>query len=212
MKLISKGAEASIYLDSSTTFKKIVKTRHEKKYRIKELDEKLRKSRNNREIKVLEKLKNSEIPVPKITEKGPDSSIHLEFIEGKKLKDILTEENCAEIGEKIGKNTGILHSQNIIHGDLTTSNMMLHEGKIFLIDFGLSFFSHKPEDKAVDLHLLKQALKSSHHKIFEKCFKAVLENYEEKCGNYPEIMKRLEKVESRGRYKNKKSVSSPQNP
>ena len=205
MKLISKGAEASIYLDS----KKIVKTRHEKIYRIKELDKKLRKARNNREIKILEKLKDSEIPVPKILGNNPHKNeIHLEFIEGQKLKDVLDKQNCVELGSKIGRNIALLHSKRIIHGDLTTSNFILRKGKIFLIDFGLSFFSHKPEDKAVDLHLLKQVLRSSHNNCFEKCFNAILKSYENACENSSEILKRLKKVESRGRYKGKKKLVS----
>ena len=95
-----------------------------------------------------------------------------------------------------------MHNNNIIHGDLTTSNMIL-ENEIYFIDFGLSFFSDKTEDKAVDLHLLRHALESKHHKIFEKSFKAVLNGYKSKCRKYNETIKRLEKVESRGRYKGK---------
>ena len=74
------------------------------------------------------------------------------------------------------------------------------ENKIFFIDFGLSFFSDKTEDKAVDLHLLKKALESKHYKIFEECFKAALEGYK-KSDNYEAIIKRFQIVEKRGRYK-----------
>ena len=201
MKLIVKGAEASIYSSNS----KIIKIRHQKKYRISELDEKLRRTRNNREIKILKKLEGSGIPVPKVL--GSDSEnneIQLEFIEGKKLKDVLDGQNCTDLGTRIGRNIARLHSKRIIHGDLTTSNMILKEGEIFLIDFGLSFFSVKAEDRAVDLHLLNQALKSSHSSCSEECFSAILRSYGRTCENYSEILNRLEKVESRGRYKGKK--------
>ena len=70
--------------------------------------------------------------------------------------------------------------------------------KLYFIDFGLGFFSTKAEDKAVDLHLLKQALESKHYKNFEKLYKTILKNYKHK-----DVLKRLEKVELRGRYKGK---------
>ena len=77
--------------------------------------------------------------------------------------------------------------------------MILKDNKIYLIDFGLGFFSSKIEDKAVDLHLLKQALESKHYENFEKYYKVILDNYKHK-----DVIKRLEKVELRGRYKRKK--------
>ena len=46
----------------------------------------------------------------------------------------------------------------------TPTNDMIYDKKIYLIDFGLSLYSNKPEDKAVDLHLLKQALESKHYR------------------------------------------------
>jgi len=96
-----------------------------------------------------------------------------------------------------------LHNEGIIHGDLTTSNMMVSEGEVFLIDFGLSFFSDKVEDKAVDLHLLRQAIESKHHTVYETAFAEVLKSYEENCENSKEVLKRFEIVESRGRNKAK---------
>ena len=76
--------------------------------------------------------------------------------------------------------------------------------EIYFIDFGLSYFSHKIEDKAVDLHLLKQALESKHYKVWEKCFKAALKAYKKESEDTKEVLKRLETVEKRGRYKSKR--------
>ena len=102
-----------------------------------------------------------------------------------------------EIGVKLAK----LHDSDIIHGDLTTSNMILDKEIVF-IDFGLSFHSNKIEDKAVDIHLFKQALESKHFKVKEKALEEFLKGYK-KSKDYAEIMKRLEQVELRGRYKHK---------
>ena len=197
MKLIGKGAEAEIYQDSG----KVIKKRVSKRYRLKEIDESLRKSRTKREAKIIEKMPK-EIPHPDLL-KTDDKNMNIEmsFVQGEKVRDILDKhlDICNEIGEKIA----LLHNAGIIHGDLTTSNMILSKGKVFLIDFGLSFFSEKVEDKAVDLHLLKQALESKHYKVFEKAFQLVLIGYKTKSKNYNEIIKRFEVVEQRGRNKAK---------
>ncbi len=197
MEKIAQGAEALIYTKEG----RILKERSPKKYRLKELDDSLRKFRTKREAKFIEKLPISGPKLIKIDEQN--MIIEMEFIDGPKVRDILEKKIglSSEIGEKIA----ILHNNGMIHGDLTTSNMIMNEKykKVYFIDFGLSFFSNKIEDKAVDLHLLRQALESKHHKIFEKAFRLVLEGYKEKSDNYEEIMQRLEKVEERGRNKHK---------
>jgi Kae1-associated kinase Bud32 len=204
-RLIAQGAESKLYLDGD----KIVKERFTKKYRIKEIDEKLRKFRTKREAKILEKLALINFPSPRLIETDKKERITMENIKGVLLKDILDRDYrklSAEIGEKIA----VLHNNNLIHGDLTTSNMILTKNnkEVYFIDFGLSFFSHKAEDKAVDLHLLKEALESRHYKIWEKSLRRILEIYKKKAKNSDETIKRLEKVEKRGRYKGKKCTSS----
>ena len=105
-----------------------------------------------------------------------------------------------KILESIGEQISKLHDNNIIHGDLTTSNMIVKEGKVYFIDFGLGFISNKIEDKAVDLHLLKQALESKHHENWEESFNEILRGYN-KSKNFKDVINRLDKVERRGRYK-----------
>jgi len=199
MKKIGGGAEAVIYQNKSV----VIKDRIKKAYRLKQIDEKLRKFRTRRETKVLEKLNAIAFPTPElILSDDKKMLIKMQFLKGKKLRDVLNNTNCIKLCKELGKKIAILHNNNIIHGDLTTSNMILNK-EIYFIDFGLSFFSEKVEDKAVDLHLLKQALESKHYKIFENAFKAVLSGYKIKNLDYNIIIKRLEKVESRGRYKGK---------
>jgi len=197
MKIIQQGAEAIIYLDKD----QIKKERVSKGYRIEELDEKLRKLRTRSEGKIIEKL-NKLIKVPRIIDVDDKrKEIIMEYINGKKLSECLEELNWKSVCKKIGIGIGKLHNQNIIHGDLTTSNMILRDDEVYFIDFGLGFHSHKIEDKAVDLHLLKQALEAKHYKIAEECIKIIFENY--KSERYKEVLEQLKKVESRGRYKEK---------
>jgi len=200
-KLIAQGAESKLFLTGAT----IVKNRFSKKYRLKEIDEKLRKFRTKREAKILRKLEAINFPSPKLIAEDGSENIEIEYIKGRLLKGILEKKSYIPISREIAKNVAILHNNHIIHGDLTTSNMILSKNnKIYFLDFGLGFFSHKLEDKAVDLHLLREALESKHYTIWEKCFKAVLQSYEKNAGNGKEVLKRVRIVENRGRYKGKK--------
>ncbi len=201
MELVAEGAEASIYSGNG----RIVKKRRRKGYRIRELDEKLRIFRTRREAKILDKLREIGVAVPKlISADEKATTMEMELVDGEKARDVLDSGNCERICEEAGEMIGTMHSNGIIHGDLTTSNMITdRKGKLYFIDFGLGFFSDKAEDKAVDLHLLKQALNSSHSRIAEKCFAAVVGGYKRTSGSSGEILKRLEKVNGRGRYKGK---------
>ena len=195
-KLIAQGAEAKLYVSGS----KLIKERIKKSYRLEVLDNRIRKLRTRREAKLLSR---ANVNVPRLLKIDEENSIlEMEFIKGDLLKDGLDSlelkkslEVCKQIGEEVSK----LHEQDIIHGDLTTSNMILKDNKVYFIDFGLGFISQKAEDKAVDIHLLKQALESKHYKKFEEYYSVILKNYKNK-----EVIKRLEKVEARGRYKIKK--------
>ena len=197
MKIIKQGAEALIYKENNY----LIKERIKKSYRIDDIDNRLRKSRTRSEFKLLQKTSNA----PKVIDSDDaEMKIKMEFIDGKLVKNILDNMNknkrnllLREIGGKIAK----MHDRDIIHGDLTTSNMILKD-RVYFIDFGLGFISNKIEDKAVDLHLLKQALESKHYRHFEESFREVLEGYK-LSRDWKEVLRRLEKVEKRGRYKNK---------
>jgi TP53 regulating kinase and related kinases len=201
-KQIAQGAEAIILKEG----KNIIKERIRKGYRHPELDNQLRKRRTRSEAKIISKVSKI-ISCPEIIDSDDTScSIKMEFIDGKMLSghldDFKTNEAC-KICRKIGENIAKIHKGGIIHGDLTTSNMILRENKVYFIDFGLAFHSSKKEDKAVDIHLMKQALESRHFEKWEKYFEEVMKGYQKYCEDYKEIMKQFEKVEARGRYKGK---------
>ena len=110
-------------------------------------------------------------------------------------------QNLEEVYEKIGEFVGLLHSNSIIHGDLTTSNILLDtKGEIWIIDFGLGYISTQIEDKAVDLLVLKHTLQSSHSSVYDITFDAFLNGYQVKNAKYQEIVKRMRIVENRIRY------------
>ena len=195
--VIQQGAEAVLIKRGEV----LLKRRVAKGYRLKVIDDKLRGIRTRKEAKLIEKA-GKLINVPKMLKvNDKEMEIEMDFIEGKKLSESLDEmKNWEEVCLEIGKSIGKLHDSGIIHGDLTTSNMIYSDGKLYFIDFGLGYENGRAEDKAVDLHLIKQALEAKHFLHFDKFFKAVLEGYESSKG-YGEVMKRFEKVEKRGRYK-----------
>lgn len=200
-KIIQQGAEAIILLKKG----EIIKKRAKKSYRISEIDDRIRKFRTRSEAKLLTKASRI-INIPKIRMINEiTKEIIMEFIDGKKLSEHLDnfslkkqKEICRLLGESVAK----LHDSDIIHGDLTTSNMILRNNKIYLIDFGLGFNSHKFEDKAVDIHLLRQALEAKHFKNWEILFEEVLKSYS-KSRDSKIVLERLKAVEKRGRYKEK---------
>ncbi len=203
MRILAVGAEAVVYADEAK--KEAIKQRQPKKYRVKELDARLRLSRLRRETKVMETLQQLGINVPKIIKADEKTAtITMRLVEGKKARDVLGSGNYSGICREIGKAVGLMHMNNIVHGDLTTSNMIVNgSGKLFFIDFGLSAFSRREEDKAVDLHLFRQALESSHHSIANGCFEAAIRAYKEANSGWKPVLSRLEIVEERGKYKHK---------
>jgi len=193
--VIQQGAEAIIIHKGDS----VIKDRVSKGYRHPELDKKIIKQRTKSEAKILEKASKL-IPCPLPTN-VEFNEIEMPFIEGKKLSENLEKLDYKKISKIIGNQIAKIHDNNIIHGDLTTSNMIWNnnENKLYFIDFGLGYISPKLEDKAVDLHLIKQALEAKHYSIYKECEKIILDNYNSK--DKDKILSQLKKVEARGRNK-----------
>jgi len=203
-RIIQRGAEAVIFEEGMD----VVKCRVKKSYRISEIDNKIRKLRTRGEAKLLERAgKLIDVPEMKRVDEVA-GTINMEFVKGKKLSDnlnLLSKKKQEDVALIIGQNISKIHDADIIHGDLTTSNMIFVDekmSKVFFIDFGLGFISKKIEDKAVDLHLLKQALEAKHFERWEILFLKVLKGYL-MSKNYENVLEQLKKVEMRGRYKDK---------
>nr|MBA4404680.1 Kae1-associated kinase Bud32 [Nanoarchaeum sp.] len=201
MKILHRGAEAILYLENNI----LVKKRISKGYRHKFIDNTKTKYPTRKEYKLLTKASQI-INVPKVLEIDEANSIvKMEYIKGDVLKNTLdsyTKSKREKIARLIGEQTAIMHDNDIIHSDLTTSNMILKNNKVYFIDFGLGYISKKIEDRAVDLHLLKQALESKHYKHYKELYENVLNGYK-KSKDYQKVLTQLEQVEKRGRYKRK---------
>jgi Kae1-associated kinase Bud32 len=190
--IIARGAEAIIKKENDF----IIKERIKKGYRVCELDEKIRRQRTKIEAKIIREARRIGINVPKIIEEG-EFYIKMEYIEGKILRNVEINE---KIIREIAKIVANLHKNDIIHGDLTTSNFILKDDKIYLIDFGLAKFSRKIEDKAEDLLVLFYTLKGVHFEIFEKHWKDFEEEYIKNYSEGENVIKRMYEILKRGRY------------
>ncbi len=199
---ICSGAEAVLYIEEKEGKKVLVKERVEKKYRVAELDKKLRKERTSGEANLLNKAIRNGLPVPRVLD-STDYKIEMELLDGEKLKDVLDQKNEKEIRSisiQIGTIIAKLHACGIIHGDLTTSNMILQKEKIYLIDFGLGKNSAKIEDQATDLYLIYEAVKSTHFNNLKAIWESILDGYKE-YQKHNDVIKRFEEISKRRRYK-----------
>jgi Kae1-associated kinase Bud32 len=199
-RIIKIGAEAIISETTINGKKCIKKNRIKKDYRAKELDEKIRAQRMKREANILRKAARIKLRVPEIYfEDKKNKILYLELIKGKLLKEWLNNKNKKVLID-LGKTIGLLHKNNIIHGDLTTSNVIKENKKLALIDFGLAFESQKIEDKAIDLLNLKRTFNATHSNI-KNGFNLIIKGYKKEEPNYLKVIKQLNEAEKRARYK-----------
>ena len=205
--LIKKGAEADLYLVIWNDLKVIKKIRRKKSYRLPQLDLSLRRSRTGHEVQLMSDAKRAGVSTPFIYMVNVKATtIIMQYVEGPIVKEILNTlahdervQLCIDIGVLIGK----LHNFGIVHGDLTTSNMIYTKNcKLFLIDFGLSEYSKELEKRGVDLLLAKRSLQSTHYRFEKECFEALFKGYSSEMGKTiaQEVLSRVEEISKRGRY------------
>ncbi|MHA1109497.1 MAG: bifunctional N(6)-L-threonylcarbamoyladenine synthase/serine/threonine protein kinase [Promethearchaeota archaeon] len=205
-EVFRKGAEATLIKSTWENGELLIKHRTPKSYRISKLDTLLRNQRTLAESRSLIRAKQFLVPVPVIYDIDlVDAAITMSYIEGDRLKDQiphLKPSKLHDVFERIGKIIARLHKNDQIHGDLTTSNIILTpQDTLFFIDFGLAFVSTSEEDKSVDLHLFKRVITSTHGEYYEDIYPWFLKGYKTEYGKESKaILKGIEEVELRGRY------------
>lgn len=202
MKLLKKGAEGDIFLTRHENVPAILKTRKKKQYRNEILDDRIRSSRTIRESTILSEAKEFGIRTPLVyLVNHGDCTILMQQIKGSVVRDLAGKKLVSACRE-IGKITGTLHKNGIMHGDLTTSNFILSGGKIYTIDFGLSQRTTRTEDHAVDLRLFKEILNSAHVNMMKTLWSSFLKGYRSAVGydRYSKILDHVSVIEGRGRY------------
>jgi TP53 regulating kinase-like protein len=173
------------------------------------------------------------IRVPRVIRISPPS-LFLEYIDGPSVKEFLRsrilkatttkkgeenndhnqKEDCnssislEDLAKSIGQMVGRIHNKGIVHGDLTTSNMMMifkvgiddgddgagetHSNSntaavtsydLCPIDFGLAKSTTSAEEQAVDLYVLERALESTHPELPGTFLQQILTSYGEETSS-----------------------------
>jgi Kae1-associated kinase Bud32 len=203
MEILRRGAEAEIRRGRWLGRDVIVKTRVPKEYRHEGLDRSLRASRTRNEARLIRDARELGVPTPVIYDIDPAAAeITMEEIRGPRVKDELesaSKDRAKDLCREIGRLTALLHRGGIVHGDLTTSNMVLADGRVWLIDFSLGGRGALYEEMGVDLHLLKEAFQSAHSTLLD-LFPEILDAYLQNFDRAPEVIRKMKEIEGRGRY------------
>ena len=201
--ILKRGAEAEIRTAEFLGRSAVAKVRLPKAYRLPALDDNLRKTRMRTEARLMAEARAAGVAVPVLYDIDLQGhTITMEFVEGPTLKDALEAggPQAAVLAREMGHVAGRLHRAGIIHGDLTTSNMVVRDGGIVMLDFSLGGKARDPESRGVDLHLLREALTSTHARA-RAYYREVLAGYREVLGAEADaVLAKVKEIESRGRY------------
>ncbi|KAM6319311.1 EKC/KEOPS complex subunit TP53RK [Podargus strigoides] len=212
LQLVQQGAEAHVYRGLFLGRAAVAKIRVPKRYRHPALEERLSRRRTAQEARSLLRCRRTGIAAPAVYFVDyVTNSIYLEdIVDSISVQDHINSiqrsgndtSSLLILAEKMGELLARMHDEDIIHGDLTTSNILLRPPieklDLVLIDFGLSFISGLPEDKGVDLYVLEKAFLSTHPNT-EMMFEALLKSYAATSKKSGPVIKRLDEVRLRGR-------------
>ncbi|MEK6987998.1 MAG: KEOPS complex kinase/ATPase Bud32 [Candidatus Thermoplasmatota archaeon] len=200
---LKRGAEAELRRTEFLGRPAVEKFRVPKAYRLPALDEGLRRARIRIEARLMSEARAAGVAVPILYDINLfENKIVMEFIDGPTVKDVLEEggPRAHTVAKDVGRIAGRLHKAGIIHGDLTTSNMILQDGRIVMIDFSLGGKDETTEARGVDVHLLREALTSAHRNA-AAYYRDVLAGYRQAFGRGAEdVIRKVKEIESRGRY------------
>lgn len=185
-----RGAEAVIDLGTVD----VIKSRLVKRYRAASLDKRLRHERTRSEARLLSAARRSGVATPIIRDID-DTTIIMERVFGEVLKAGLSPERLLAVGEAVGR----LHATGIVHGDLTSSNMIVREGQVVVIDFGLAQATEELEARGVDLHVLLQSLTAAVSDPSD-LVDAFVRGYRRSFAGAGAVLEREEEIRRRGRY------------
>jgi Kae1-associated kinase Bud32 len=203
--LIARGAEAELRIVEWMGRRALAKRRLPKAYRLPELDARLRQARTRIEARLLREARQAGVATPLVydVDLAADScTLTMEFIEGEQVKRLLNSlpiSQAKKMARRIGAIVGVLHGGGIIHGDLTTSNMLWSDGRMYFIDFGLGSMTDAVEARGVDLRVLKEAFGSTHSHL-GGFFDVILKGYCNAFKGGKEAVERMGDIASRGRY------------
>jgi len=205
-RLLYKGAEADVFLGTWSGIPAVYKVRRRMEYRLEVLDSMLRMQRTVHEAGMIAAAKEAGVEAPFLYFLSPPrATIVMEHIVGTRMKDAVANGRKADaegLFRRLGGCVARLHAAGIMHGDLTTANVIIRNGGLVFIDFGLSVHSTRVEDKAVDLRLIKETITGAHSPVASTATEALFEGYCEAVGERKAklVLRQLGEIERRGRY------------
>ena len=206
LQLISMGAESYIFRARFMGIDSVIKWRFPREYIPKEFDYEMRRSRTELEAKIMLKALslNVNVPTPLFVDLD-DCILIMTFIEGENLRDVVKEvdkETLCRITKTVGSYAATLHRNGIVHGDLTTSNVIVSKGDVYLIDFGLASFSKRLEDMAIDVHIFFRSVESAHYTVGDVMKSCFIDGYKAVAGEEEtnKVLKTVQNIRLRGRY------------
>src|SRR5256712_10682166 len=205
--LLHRGAEADLSLATVGPWRVVVKRRVKKEYRNPSLDQQIRHDRTISEASVIHEAKTAGARVPSIVgvdiENNAIVMTHLAGTVARECLDDMGKSEAQKLLRSIGEQIGLLPTAGIVHGDLTTSNVIVSAtGAPFIVDFGMSRRSIEPEDRGVDLHLLQRSIVASHNKNPSSMMNAMIRGYEQTAGKKvaDSTWGKAREIARRGRY------------
>jgi TP53 regulating kinase-like protein len=205
-RLLYRGAEADIVSGTWRGLAAVYKVRRPLSYRLAELDIAIRHQRTLHEAELVHSARKAGVLAPRLYYiDAPRTTLVMEYVEGNRLKEFVSsapEEEAGKLFRVLGRDIARLHSAGITHGDLTTANVIMRDGELVFIDFGLSNHSSRLEDHAVDLRLIKETLVGAHPSISSMALERLCDGYSREAGakRTNAVMKQLRSIERRGRY------------
>jgi Kae1-associated kinase Bud32 len=181
----------------------VEKVRLPKAYRHERLDDEIRRARIRTEARLMAEARRLGISVPILYD--VDLARHrlvMEYVDGPQVKEVLQKRlaDPAPVARAVGRLAGTLHANGIVHGDLTTSNMLWRDGRIHAIDLSMGEKTDSVESQGVDLRLLKEAWTSAHFDLQGLFESEVLAAYREAHAGADAAIAKLAEIEERGRY------------
>ena len=205
-RLLYRGAEADVVLGDWQGLEAVFKIRKPLTYRLQVLDEAIRRQRTVHEAEMIHLAKKAGVASPILYNVDIQSStLVMQFVRGVRVKDLVASLSGSQLDGaffEFGQDVAKLHRFGIMHGDLTTANVIRNDGRLVFIDFGLSVRTTRLEDHAVDLRLIKETLVGAHPYISAEALDALNRGYASVVGpaRSRAVLKQLQNIERRGRY------------
>ncbi len=213
------GAEAEVWRGTWFGKQAVRKQRRPRSWRHADLDHRLGVRRMTSEARLLIRLRKLGLPVPAVWDLDLEGGqLVLQWLPGRTLIEILNDDNSDEhhveaVLKSVGSAVRMLHREAITHGDLSSNNMLIDDGNVALIDFGLAAVEYEVERFGIDLHVLDEILGASHPQ-WSQAIDWVLEGYaavDVRLGLAPvlqggtvpsaqEVLTRLDDIRQRVRY------------